>query len=93
MTDTSFWQISACRNTFNLAKNAILLQERQNTLVIKFNYEAPEIIKSAGHTKTVDWWTLGILIYEMLTGIVPFYSKNQNIMFNSIIEKEVSFKN
>jgi len=34
-------------------------------------YLAPEIIQSKGHNKAVDWWALGILIFEMLAGFVP----------------------
>eukprot|EP00929_Paragymnodinium_shiwhaense_P042077 TRINITY_DN2183_c0_g1_i1.p1 TRINITY_DN2183_c0_g1~~TRINITY_DN2183_c0_g1_i1.p1 ORF type:complete len:972 (+),score=223.73 TRINITY_DN2183_c0_g1_i1:116-3031(+) len=36
------------------------------------DYFAPEMIKSAGHTRAVDWWTLGILIFELMTGEPPF---------------------
>jgi tRNA A-37 threonylcarbamoyl transferase component Bud32 len=39
-------------------------------------YLAPEIIKDEGHSFTVDWWTLGILIYELRTGRTPFLHKN-----------------
>lgn len=39
-------------------------------------YLAPEMIKGNGHDHSLDWWALGILVYEMLVGIPPFYNKN-----------------
>jgi serine/threonine protein kinase len=39
-------------------------------------YLAPEVIQSLGHTTAVDWWALGILIYEFLTGYPPFWHQN-----------------
>lgn len=36
---------------------------------ITIEYLAPEVIKGSGHTSTVDWWTLGILVYEMIVRI------------------------
>ena len=51
-------------------------------------YLAPEIIKNEGHTKIVDYWTFGCLIYEMLMGFPPFQAsnKNQKVLFDTIIQ-------
>ncbi|KAK8806980.1 hypothetical protein WA158_003739 [Blastocystis sp. Blastoise] len=47
-------------------------------------YLAPEVLNRTGHGKAVDWWSLGALLYEMLTGWPPFYSKDQERLFNKI---------
>jgi len=44
-----------------------------------------------GYTNVVDWWTLGILLYEMLTGLPPFYSEDQNEMYQRILEEDLTF--
>ena len=54
-------------------------------------YLAPEMLKSEGHDNTVDWWTLGILLYEMLVGIPPFFHKNKHRMYYLIQEANVTF--
>jgi serine/threonine protein kinase len=40
-------------------------------------YLAPEMLKRSGHGKSVDWYLLGVLLYEMLVGIPPYYSNNK----------------
>ena len=42
-------------------------------------YVAPEILLRNGHGKTVDFWSLGILLYEMLTGTPPFTTTDRNV--------------
>ena len=39
----------------------------------------------------VDWWALGVIIYEMIVGIPPFYHENQKKLFENILNKEVRF--
>ncbi|KAJ5897826.1 hypothetical protein N7504_008114 [Penicillium tannophilum] len=64
---------------------------RTNSFVGTEEYIAPEVIKGCGHTSAVDWWTLGILIYEMLYGTTPFKGKNRNATFASILRDDVPF--
>ncbi|CAD8139920.1 unnamed protein product [Paramecium pentaurelia] len=54
-------------------------------------YLAPEIIKQNGHSFEVDWWSFGILIYEMLVGRPPFFSQSQSQLFRAIIESDIVF--
>ena len=54
-------------------------------------YLAPEIIKGEGYDINVDWWSLGIILYEMLCGVPPFYVDNLDQMYDLILNTEVSF--
>ncbi|OAA61633.1 cyclic-AMP-dependent protein kinase catalytic [Niveomyces insectorum RCEF 264] len=54
-------------------------------------YIAPEVIQNMGHTTAVDWWALGILIYEFLTGYPPFWHQNPLEIYRQILEKPVVF--
>ncbi|KAI8082264.1 kinase-like domain-containing protein [Thamnidium elegans] len=64
---------------------------RTNSFVGTEEYIAPEVIKGCGHTSAVDWWTLGILIYEMLFGTTPFKGSGRNETFSRILHCEVQF--
>ncbi|KOS22553.1 Protein kinase DC2 [Escovopsis weberi] len=54
-------------------------------------YLAPEVIHNKGHTTAVDWWALGILIYEFLTGYPPFWHQNPMEIYKQIVEKPITF--
>jgi tRNA A-37 threonylcarbamoyl transferase component Bud32 len=54
-------------------------------------YMAPEVVLSKGHNKAVDWWGIGILLYEMLVGISPFHHDNQMTMYQYITFRDVIF--
>jgi serine/threonine protein kinase len=49
------------------------------------------MIVGTGHDHTLDWWALGILIYEMIIGIPPFYDKNRNKMFLNIEQMAIKW--
>ena len=54
-------------------------------------YLAPEMISHAGHDKTVDWWAVGVLIYEMLIGVTPFFNKNRQVLMSKIKHSRIVF--
>nr|AML78193.1 putative LOV domain-containing protein [Aristolochia elegans] len=62
-----------------------------NSFVGTEEYIAPEIIAGAGHTSAVDWWALGILLYEMLYGYTPFRGKTRTKTFANILHKDLKF--
>lgn len=47
-------------------------------------YLAPEILNRQGHGRAVDWWSLGALLYEMITGLPPFYCQDRERLFDYI---------
>ncbi|KAI8337906.1 kinase-like domain-containing protein [Chlamydoabsidia padenii] len=55
------------------------------------DYLAPEIIESKGYGKAVDYWSLGVLIYEMLAGFPPFYDENQFRLYEKIVRCQPTF--
>ena len=54
-------------------------------------YLAPEVITGEGHNRCADWWSFGILIFEMLCGIPPFYSDNTEKMYDLITHADLKF--
>ncbi|EIW70149.1 hypothetical protein TREMEDRAFT_43766 [Tremella mesenterica DSM 1558] len=65
---------------------------RTNSFVGTEEYIAPEVIRGNGHTSAVDWWTLGILVYEMIYATTPFKGPNRNATFANVLKNEVSFQ-
>ena len=49
------------------------------------------IILKQEHRQAVDWWSLGILIYEMLFGLPPFYNRNTRLAYEKLLTKELEF--
>jgi len=80
-----------CITDFGLSKEITPEEGATHTFCGTPEYLAPEVLKGQGHGCPVDWWSLGTLIYEMFTGLPPFYSQNINIMYQKILNGELRF--
>jgi serine/threonine protein kinase len=75
---------------FGYAKN-LQGADRTSSFCGTADYLAPEILKSQAYGKSVDWWSLGCVIYEMLVSVSPFYNPHLKRMYRAIVNDEVKF--
>lgn len=65
--------------------------DQMRTFVGTRPYLAPEIVENKKYDRTVDWWAMGILLFEMMFGRLPFYDRNPRVLFDKIVNEEVKF--
>ncbi|BDA45563.1 Ribosomal protein S6 kinase beta-2 [Coccomyxa sp. Obi] len=73
---------------FGLAKR-VDDDSRTNSFIGTMEYMAPEVVAGKGHGKAVDWWSVGILLYEMLCGVPPFRAKGRDKLQKQIMSAKL----
>ena len=76
---------------FGLSKEGVTDNISSKSMCGTPEYLAPEILEKQGHGKAVDWYTLGALMYEMLTGLPPFYTKDREKLFERIRKGDLQY--
>eukprot|EP01084_Bolivina_argentea_P267289 453679_1 len=74
---------------FGISKDSLNGDMITHTFCGSPSYMAPESLQKQGHGKAVDWWSFGTLLYEMMTGLPPFYNENVNVMYEKILDAPI----
>lgn len=77
---------------FGLSKENIKGNSDAHSFCGTPEYLAPEILTKSGHGKAADWWSFGAIIYEMLVGVPPFYTKNRQKLYQNIKSAELTLE-
>eukprot|EP01101_Sappina_pedata_P001269 TRINITY_DN1136_c0_g1_i1.p1 TRINITY_DN1136_c0_g1~~TRINITY_DN1136_c0_g1_i1.p1 ORF type:complete len:450 (-),score=186.59 TRINITY_DN1136_c0_g1_i1:134-1483(-) len=81
-----------CMTDFGLAKEGLVCDDaRTQTFCGTPEYLAPEVLNGEDYGKAVDWWSYGTLMYEMLSGLPPFYCEDVQKMYQKIINAPLEF--
>ncbi|XP_049451361.1 ribosomal protein S6 kinase alpha-1 isoform X3 [Epinephelus fuscoguttatus] len=71
---------------FGLCKEAIDHEKKAYSFCGTVEYMAPEVVNRQGHDHSADWWSFGVLMFEMLTGALPFQGKDRKETMNLILK-------
>ncbi|MGH0172050.1 UNVERIFIED_CONTAM: hypothetical protein FKN15_062346 [Acipenser sinensis] len=74
---------------FGLSKEAIDHEKKAFSFCGTVEYMAPEVVNRQGHNHSADWWSYGVLMFEMLTGSLPFQGKDRKETMNLILKAKL----
>uniref|UniRef100_A0A8C1YBR2 Ribosomal protein S6 kinase n=1 Tax=Cyprinus carpio TaxID=7962 RepID=A0A8C1YBR2_CYPCA len=74
---------------FGLSKESVDHDRKAYSFCGTVEYMAPEVVNRRGHTQSADWWSLGVLMFEMLTGTLPFQGKDRNETMSMILKAKL----
>uniref|UniRef100_A0A8C3S6L3 non-specific serine/threonine protein kinase n=1 Tax=Chelydra serpentina TaxID=8475 RepID=A0A8C3S6L3_CHESE len=74
---------------FGLSKEAIDHEKKAYSFCGTVEYMAPEVVNRQGHTHSADWWSYGVLMFEMLTGSLPFQGKDRKETMTFILKAKL----
>ena len=75
---------------FGLSKDNFKKRDRAQSFCGSPEYMSPDMLSKEFHTRMVDFYSLGALLYELLTGLPPFYSHDRDEMYHNIVNKELA---
>jgi serine/threonine protein kinase len=76
---------------FGLSKDNFTKRDRTSSFCGSPEYMSPEMLSSEYHSRMVDFYSLGALLYEMLVGLPPLYQNNREEMYFNIVNKEPTY--
>lgn len=74
---------------FGLSREGVRNERIARSFCGSYAYLAPEMLKKTGHGKAVDWYLLGVVLYEMLVGQPPFYADEKEKLFDNILKNNL----
>ncbi|XP_077113367.1 microtubule-associated serine/threonine-protein kinase 4-like isoform X2 [Ranitomeya variabilis] len=95
VTDFGISKLGLMRPTsdnYKVRTKDITREFRDNEVAGTFHYIAPEVILQKGYGRPIDWWAIGIILYEFLTRHVPFTGRCKRDIFKSIIRENITLK-